>query len=85
MTASTDRYPVIPDLSVEIRGPTLQEATAQWVAFIQNHYAGSPNRGDLTQVFARGHFAGWSEREVAILADSLAENQIKLPPWPDKT
>ena len=62
----------------------LQEATAAWVKFVQDHYARSPNRNDLTQVFARGYFAGWSERELAQLVDQLVENYRVSPPWPDK-
>lgn len=84
MTVSSDHYPVTPDPSVALRGPTLQEATKTWVSFIQTYYASSPNRGDLTQIFARGHFAGWSEREVAMLADGLEENNRRLPPWEEK-
>ena len=76
-------YPVKPDPGTTIRGPTLQEATAAWVAFVQAYYERSPNRGELTQVFMRGHFAGWSERDVAMLADQLAENNRRLPCWPD--
>ncbi len=84
MTESSDRYPVVPDLASTLRGPTLQEATAAWVAFVQAYYERSPNRSDLTQVFMRGFFAGWSEREVASLADQLAENNRRLPCWPTK-
>lgn len=84
MTVSSDCYPVTPDPSVALRGPTLQEATATWVTFIQRYYADSSSRGELTQVFMKGHFAGWSEREVAMLADGLAERNRLHPPWPDK-
>lgn len=64
---------------------TLQEATAAWVTFVQNYYAHTPNRNDLTQVFARGYFAGWSERELAQLVDQLVENNRVSPAWPDKS
>lgn len=37
---------------------------------------------DLTQIFMRGPFAGWSEREVKGLADQLHENNTKWPAWP---
>ena len=33
----------------------------------------------------RGYFAGWSEREVAQLADNLAKNDKEYPLWRDKT
>ncbi len=60
---------------------TLQDATRQWVEAIQSYYERAPNRSELTQVFMRGYFAGWSEREVACLADRLAESMRALPPW----
>ena len=63
---------------------TLQDATAQWVAFVQDYYSTTPNRGELTQVFMRGFFAGWSEREVAQLADGLAESNKQFPVWGEK-
>jgi len=61
----------------------LQSATESWVKAVQKYYEREPNRSELTQVFMRGHFAGWSEREVAQLADKLAENAKRLPSWPN--
>ena len=54
----------------------LQKATADWIAAILQYYSQFDN---LTQVHARGHFAGMSEREILALADRLAENQKKYP------
>lgn len=56
----------------------LQKTTADWIADIQQYYR-QFGRHDLTQVHARGHFAGMSEREILALADRLAENQKKYP------
>lgn len=38
------------------------------------HYA-NHNSKDLTQVFTRGPFAGWSERQVVELIRQLDENR----------
>ena len=54
----------------------LQKATADWIAAILQYYSQFDN---LTQVHARGHFAGMSEREILALADHLADNQKKYP------
>jgi len=62
----------------------LQSATKQWVDSVLQYYSRSPNRSDLTQVFARGFFAGWSEREVAQFVDRLNKNNIDFPPWDKK-
>lgn len=61
----------------------LQAATEAWVKAVQKYYEHEPNRNELTQVFMRGYFAGWSEREVAQLADKLADNANRLPSWPN--
>ena len=61
----------------------LQAATKVWVESVQKYYEREPNRNELTQVFMRGYFAGWSEREVAQLADQLADNAKRLPSWPN--
>lgn len=62
----------------------LQSATQAWVEAVQKYYEREPNRNELTQVFMRGYFAGWSEREVAQLADTLADNVKRLPCWSNK-
>jgi hypothetical protein len=59
----------------------LQLATQEWVKAIQKYYMRTPNRNELTQVFMRGYFAGWSESQVAELADQLADNVEKYPNW----
>lgn len=57
----------------------LQSATQAWVESIQKYYENEPDRNKLTQIFMRGYFAGWSEREVAQLADKLVDNKKKYP------
>ncbi len=59
----------------------LQSATREWVAAVQKYYMNTPDRKELTQVFMRGYFAGWSESQVAELADHLADNATKYPHW----
>jgi hypothetical protein len=56
----------------------LQKTTADWIADIQQYY-GKYQIDNLTQVHARGHFAGMSDREILAFADRLAENQKKYP------
>lgn len=62
----------------------LQLATKNWIEAVQKYYEREHDRNELTQVFMRGYFAGWSEREVAQLADSLAKNEHDYPLWTDK-
>ena len=57
----------------------LQSATKSWVESIQKYYENEPDRNQLTQIFMRGYFAGWSEREIAMLADKLYKNQEDYP------
>ena len=57
----------------------LQLATKNWIEAVQKYYERSKDRYELTQVFMRGYFAGWSERQVAQLADDLAKNQKDYP------
>ncbi len=54
------------------------KSVSEWVKATQNRYSGY-NRGDLTQCFMRGPFAGWSERQVAELADLLSQNATRHP------
>lgn len=35
--------------------------------------------GDLTSVFAKGPFCGWSERQLLEFAEQLDENQKRFP------
>lgn len=57
----------------------LQSATKTWVESIQKYYENEQDRNQLTQIFMRGYFTGWSEREVAQLADNLIKNQQQYP------
>lgn len=58
----------------------LQLATKTWVDTIKKYYENTP-RNQLTQIYMRGYFSGWSEREVAELADQLEKNQRDYPLW----
>ena len=57
----------------------LQLATKNWIEAIQKYYENEPDRNELTQIFMRGFFSGWSERQVAQLADELAKNEATYP------
>jgi hypothetical protein len=57
----------------------LQSATQLWVEAVRKYYENEQDRNQLTQIFMRGYFAGWSEREVAMLADKLYNNQKDYP------
>jgi len=57
---------------------TYWESVCDWVRATQSRYRGY-GRGDLTQCFMRGPFAGWSERQVAELADLFATNATRFP------
>jgi len=54
------------------------KSVSEWAKATQVRYSGY-NRGDLTQCFMRGPFAGWSERQVAELADLLSQNATRFP------
>jgi hypothetical protein len=57
----------------------LQSATQLWVEAVRKYYENEPDRNQLTQIFMRGYFAGWSERQIAMLADKLYNNQKDYP------
>ena len=61
----------------------IDKATKEWIEAVRSYYKGyRPN--DLTQIWARGYFAGWSEREILALAEKLDENNTKYPVLGDK-
>ena len=55
-----------------------QEATDNWVKLTLEKYDGY-DINDLTQVFMRGPFAGWSERMVVELAMGMDDANNKVP------
>jgi len=55
-----------------------QEATDNWVKLTLQKYEGF-NPDELTQVFMRGPFAGWSERMVYELAYNMDDANKKVP------
>jgi len=57
----------------------LQLATKAWIEAVQKYYEREPDRNELTQVHMRGHFSGWSERQIAQLADELAKSAAEYP------
>ena len=56
----------------------LQSATKTWIEAVQKYYENTP-RHELTQIYARGFFAGWSEREILELAERLLKNNQDYP------
>ena len=55
-----------------------QEATDYWIELTLDKYKGY-DIDNLTQVFMRGPFAGWSERMVLELAMGLNDANKKVP------
>ena len=55
-----------------------QEATDRWIELTLEKYDGY-DINDLTQVFMRGPFAGWSERMVVELAMGMDDANKKSP------
>ena len=55
-----------------------QEATDNWVKLTLEKYDGY-DINELTQVFMRGPFAGWSERMVVELATGMDDANKKVP------
>jgi hypothetical protein len=56
--------------------------TSAWIKAVKDRYAGC-DLNDLTQIFMRGPFAGWSERELLELANRMDEAQTVRPIWPN--
>lgn len=55
-----------------------QLATDHWIELTLEKYKGH-DIDDLTQVFMRGPFAGWSERMVLELAMGMDDANTKVP------
>ena len=55
-----------------------QITTDYWIELTLEKYKGF-ERDDLTQVFMRGPFAGWSERMVLELAMEMDDANTKVP------
>jgi hypothetical protein len=55
-----------------------QEATDRWIELTLEKYH-AWDSDDLTQVFMRGPFAGWSERMVLELAVKMDDANKKVP------
>lgn len=55
---------------------TLFDATKTWAEVVREFYK---NNNELTQIYMRGPFAGWSEREVLNLANLFYKNDKEYP------
>ena len=60
------------------------ESLIHWLELVQEAYKGKDRLWDLTQLYARGPFAGWSQERMVRLADELWENEQKYPLRGDK-
>jgi len=56
----------------------LQQATKTWIESVQKFYENTP-RNELTQIFMRGYWSGWSERQILELAENLLKNEQDYP------
>jgi hypothetical protein len=59
----------------------LLSATKTWIEAVKAYYK---NNNELTQIYMRGYFAGWSEFEILELANRLHKNQQDYPIYEDK-
>jgi hypothetical protein len=57
---------------------SLQQATKTWIESVQKYYENTATN-ELTQIYMRGYFSGWSEREILGLANKLAKNEKDYP------
>jgi len=56
----------------------LQQATKTWIESVQKYYENTGSN-ELTQIYMRGYFSGWSEREILGLAEKLLKNEQDYP------
>jgi hypothetical protein len=56
----------------------LQQATKTWIESVQKYYENTRSN-ELTQIHMRGHFSGWSEREIVEFANKLDKNEKDYP------
>jgi hypothetical protein len=56
----------------------LQQATKTWIESVQKFYENTP-RNELTQIYMRGYWSGWSERQILELAENLLKNEQDYP------
>lgn len=59
------------------------ESLIHWLEQVQKAFEGQ-DRDDLTQLYMRGPFAGWSQERMVRLADELWQNEQKYPLRGDK-
>ena len=56
----------------------LQLATKTWIECVVKYYENTP-KNKLTQIYMRGYWAGWSERQILELAENLLKNEKDYP------
>ena len=56
----------------------LQQATKTWIESVVKFYENTP-KNELTQIYMRGYWAGWSERQILELAENLLKNEKDYP------
>ena len=56
-------------------------ATKTWIETVKEYYK---NNDQLTQIYMRGYFAGWSEFDILELAKRLEKYQQDYPLYQDK-
>lgn len=56
----------------------LQQVTKTWIESVQKFYENTP-KNELTQIYFRGYFSGWSERQILELAEKLLKNEQDYP------
>jgi hypothetical protein len=61
----------------------LQQATKTWIESVQKYYENTGSN-ELTQIYMRGYFSGWSEREILGLAEKLLKNEQDYPLYREK-
>jgi len=57
---------------------SIQKMTEEWVDGIFKEFEDF-KPSELTQVRARGYFAGWSDRDILEFANKLKNNNDKFP------
>jgi hypothetical protein len=60
----------------------LQQATKTWIESVQKYYENTASN-ELNQIYMRGFFSGWSERQILEFANNLAKNDKDYPLYRD--
>ena len=65
----------------EDTGKTFWQITDDFIEAVLARYKDA-DRDELNQVFMRGPFCGWSERNLLELAEQMDKNRKDYPLWP---